>query len=94
MTVSNNVGIDSTERNFHWESGSSVFRNNTSCRFNVSGTNDKVVGDADGSNQFWTGANGSGAPRTPARWAGPSRPTAPCRDLRRHAGNPVTDAGD
>jgi hypothetical protein len=59
MTVSNNVGIDSTERNFHWEAGNSVFRNNTSCRFNVSGTNDKVVGNADSSNQFWTGSNGS-----------------------------------
>ncbi len=59
MTVSNNVSIDSSERNFHWEAGNSVFRNNTSCRFAGGGSNDKVVGDADSSNQFWTGTNGS-----------------------------------
>ena len=58
MTVSNNVSIDNTERNFHWEAGNSVFRNNTSCRFS-SGSNDKVVGDVDSSNQFWSGSNGS-----------------------------------
>jgi hypothetical protein len=36
-----------------------VFRDNTSCRFAVSGSNDKTVGDSDGSDQFWTGTNGS-----------------------------------
>jgi hypothetical protein len=36
-----------------------MFRNNTSCRFNIDATNDKVVGDADNSNQFWSGSNGS-----------------------------------
>ncbi len=59
MTVSNNVSIDNAERNFHWETGNSVFRNNTSCRFAGGGSNDKVVGDADSSNQFWSGTNGS-----------------------------------
>ncbi|MFI7697873.1 carbohydrate-binding protein [Nonomuraea sp. NPDC049480] len=58
MTVSNNVSIDNTERNFSFDAGSSVFRNNTSCR-SGSGTNDRIVGDADGSNQFWSGSNGS-----------------------------------
>ena len=56
MTVLNNVSVVSGERNFHWEAGNSVFRDNTSCN---SGSNDKVVGDADGSNQFWSGTNGS-----------------------------------
>ncbi|MEU2926786.1 right-handed parallel beta-helix repeat-containing protein [Streptomyces sp. NPDC007251] len=59
MTVSDNVGIDNTERNFSFDKGTSVFRSNTSCRFAVSGSNDKTVGDADSSNQFWTGSNGS-----------------------------------
>ncbi len=59
MTISNNVGIDNAERNFSFDTGTSVFRTNTSCRFAVSGSNDKTVGDADGSNQFWTGANGA-----------------------------------
>ncbi|RVX41569.1 carbohydrate binding protein with CBM6 domain [Nonomuraea polychroma] len=58
MTVSNNVSIDNTERNFSFDAGSSVFRNNTSCR-SSSGTNDRIVGDADGTNQFWSGSNGS-----------------------------------
>ncbi|WP_188196722.1 right-handed parallel beta-helix repeat-containing protein, partial [Nonomuraea sp. SYSU D8015] len=58
MTVSNNVSIDNTERNFSFDAGTSVFRNNTSCR-SSSGTNDRIVGDADGSNQFWSGSNGS-----------------------------------
>ncbi|MGW3107673.1 right-handed parallel beta-helix repeat-containing protein [Streptomyces sp. NPDC001100] len=59
MTVSNNVGIDNAERNFSFDTGTSVFRTNTSCRFAVSGSNDKTVGDADSSNQFWTGTNGA-----------------------------------
>lgn len=59
ISVSNNVGIDNAERNFSFDKGTSVFRNDTSCRFGVDGSNDKTVGDADGSNQFWTGANGS-----------------------------------
>jgi hypothetical protein len=59
MTVSNNVSINSVERNFNFDAGTSVFRNNTSCRFNGDGENDRIIGDADGSNQFWSGSNGS-----------------------------------
>lgn len=61
MTISGDVSIDSTERNFNFPEGSSVFRNDTSCRFNGDGSNDKVTGDADvdGSDQFWSGTNGS-----------------------------------
>jgi hypothetical protein len=58
MTISNNLSIDNTERNFSFDAGTSVFRNNTSCR-SGSGSNDKTVGDADSSNQFWAGTNGS-----------------------------------
>jgi hypothetical protein len=56
--VSNNVSIDNAERNFSFDAGTSVFRNNTSCRTG-SGSNDRIVGDADSSNQFWSGTNGS-----------------------------------
>jgi hypothetical protein len=59
MAVSNNLSIDNTQRNYSWDAGTSVFRGNTSCRFGVSGSNDKTIGDADSTNQFWTGANGS-----------------------------------
>lgn len=58
MTISNNVSVDNTERNFNFDAGTSVFRNNTSCRFS-SGTNDRIIGNADSSNQFWSGTNGS-----------------------------------
>ncbi|GGV23846.1 silent information regulator protein Sir2 [Streptomyces longisporoflavus] len=58
MTVSDNVSIDNKERNYSFDGGTSVFRNNTSCR-SGSGTNDKIVGSSDSSNQFWTGTNGS-----------------------------------
>ncbi|MET7291625.1 carbohydrate-binding protein [Streptomyces griseoloalbus] len=58
MTVSDNVSIDNAERNFSFDAGTSVFRNNTSCRGD-DGSNDKTVGNADSSNQFWTGSNGS-----------------------------------
>jgi hypothetical protein len=56
ITVSDNVSIGSEERNFNFDGGTSVFRNNTSCD---SGSNDRIIGDADGSNQFWSGSNGS-----------------------------------
>ncbi|MFG2356244.1 carbohydrate-binding protein [Streptomyces sp. NPDC048521] len=59
ITVSSNVGVDNAQRNFSFDEGTSVYRDNTSCRFGVSGSNDKTVGDADGTNQFWTGTNGS-----------------------------------
>ncbi|WP_419999469.1 right-handed parallel beta-helix repeat-containing protein [Streptomyces boninensis] len=59
MTISGNVSIDNEERNFSFDKGTSVYRDNTSCRFSVDGSNDKTVGSADSSNQFWTGTNGS-----------------------------------
>ncbi|WP_308030185.1 right-handed parallel beta-helix repeat-containing protein [Streptomyces sp. CoH27] len=59
MTISDNVSIDNTERNFAFDTGTSVFRNDTSCRFAVSGQNDKISGSSDSSDQFWTGTNGS-----------------------------------
>ncbi|MEH0556791.1 carbohydrate-binding protein [Streptomyces sp. B21-101] len=59
MAVSNNLSVDNAQRNYSWDAGTSVFRGNTSCRFSVSGSNDKTVGDADSSNQFWAGSNGS-----------------------------------
>jgi hypothetical protein len=59
MAVSNNLSIDNAQRNYSWDAGTSVFRTNTSCRFSVSGSNDKTIGDADTTNQFWTGSNGS-----------------------------------
>ncbi|WP_410613190.1 right-handed parallel beta-helix repeat-containing protein [Amycolatopsis sp. lyj-109] len=59
MSVSDNVGIDNAERNFSFDTGTSVFRNDTSCRFASGGSNDKTVGNVDGSDQFWTGKNGS-----------------------------------
>ncbi|MGW7165628.1 carbohydrate-binding protein [Streptomyces sp. NPDC054884] len=58
MAVSNNLSVDNAQRNYSWDAGTSVFRGNTSCRFSVSGSNDKTIGDADSSNQFWTGSNG------------------------------------
>ncbi|MER6652194.1 right-handed parallel beta-helix repeat-containing protein [Streptomyces sp. NPDC000971] len=57
MTVSDNVGIDNAERNFSFDKGTSVFRGNVSCRAD-DGSNDKTVGDADSSNQFWNGSDG------------------------------------
>ncbi|MEU6373621.1 CBM35 domain-containing protein [Streptomyces sp. NPDC046909] len=56
MTISNNLSIANTERNFNFDGGTSVFRNNTSCD---SGSSDRYVGDADSSNQFWSGTDGS-----------------------------------
>jgi len=58
MSISNNISIDNTERNFQFDAGTSVFRNNTSCRSST-GTNDRTIGDVDSSNQFWAGTNGS-----------------------------------
>ncbi|MEU6511354.1 right-handed parallel beta-helix repeat-containing protein [Streptomyces sp. NPDC046942] len=59
MTISNNVSIDNTERNFAFDTGTSVFRKDTSCRFAASGQNDKISGSSDSSDQFWSGTNGS-----------------------------------
>ncbi len=58
MQITGNVGIDSAERNFTFDGGSSVFSGNTSCR-SGSGTNDRIIGSADSTNQFWSGSNGS-----------------------------------
>ncbi|MER7787007.1 right-handed parallel beta-helix repeat-containing protein [Streptomyces sp. NPDC097640] len=59
MSVSGNVSVDNAERNFSFDGGTSVFRDNVSCRSSSSGTKDRTIGDADGSNQFWSGTNGS-----------------------------------
>ncbi|MEX3105201.1 MULTISPECIES: CBM35 domain-containing protein [unclassified Streptomyces] len=67
MAVSNNLSIDNATRNYSWDAGTSVFRSNTSCRYAVSGSNDKTVGNADSTNQFWTGTNGS---RCASSWSG------------------------
>ncbi|TDC62655.1 silent information regulator protein Sir2 [Streptomyces hainanensis] len=56
MTISNNVSIRSEERNFNFDAGTSVFRNNTSCD---SGSNDRIIGNSDSSNQWYSGSNGS-----------------------------------
>ncbi|MEV5316689.1 carbohydrate-binding protein [Streptomyces sp. NPDC052687] len=58
MTVSDNVSVDNAQRNFNFDAGTSVFRGNTSCR-SSSGTNDRIIGNADATNQFWSGTNGS-----------------------------------
>ncbi|MGC5165799.1 hypothetical protein [Luteimicrobium sp. DT211] len=57
MTITDNVSIGNDERNFHWETGTSVFSGNLSCD---SGSNDKIVGTDDGTNHWYTGSNSSG----------------------------------
>jgi hypothetical protein len=59
MTISGNASVDNTERNFSFDKGTSAFRSDTSCRFAVSGSNDKISGDSDSSDQFYGGTNGS-----------------------------------
>lgn len=59
ITVTDNVSVDNGDSNFYFPEGTSVFRNDTSCRFAGGTTNDKVVGSTDSSDQFWTGSNGS-----------------------------------
>nr|WP_211116837.1 right-handed parallel beta-helix repeat-containing protein [Glycomyces buryatensis] len=56
MTVDGNVSIGNAERNFNFDAGSSTFTNNTSCD---SGDDDRIIGNADDSNQFYEGSNGS-----------------------------------
>ena len=58
MTVSDNVSMNNAERNYSFDGGTSVFRSNTSCR-SGSGTNDRIIGNTDSSNQFWSGSNGA-----------------------------------
>jgi hypothetical protein len=57
MSISDDISIANGDRNYSFEAGTSVFRNNVSC----SGRDgkDKIVGGADKSNQFWSGSNGS-----------------------------------
>lgn len=56
LTVENNLSIGSAERNFNFDGGSSTFRNNTSCN---SGSNDRIIGNDAGGNQWYAGSNGS-----------------------------------
>ncbi|MBN1309858.1 MAG: cellulose binding domain-containing protein [Anaerolineae bacterium] len=54
-----NISIDSEERNFNFDGGTSIFRNNLSCYFSASTTNDRIIGNDDGSNDWWMGSNPS-----------------------------------
>ncbi|AOS61647.1 pectate lyase family protein [Actinoalloteichus hymeniacidonis] len=56
MTIENNLSIGSEERNYNFDGGDSDFRNNTSCN---SGSNDRIIGNDAGGNQWWSGSNGS-----------------------------------
>jgi hypothetical protein len=61
MEVTGNVSIDSADRNFNFDGGSSTFSGNVSCR-GSSGTNDRIIGTDLGTNCWWTdGANTCGA---------------------------------
>ncbi|MDT0446942.1 pectate lyase family protein [Streptomyces johnsoniae] len=57
MTIENNLSIGNEERNYNFDAGDSTFRNNTSCD---SGSNDRIIGDDAGGNQWWSGSNGPG----------------------------------
>ncbi|MFC7876813.1 polysaccharide lyase family 1 protein [Isoptericola sp. NPDC057391] len=56
MTIDGNVSIGNAERNFTFDEGSHRFSGNVSCD---SGSNDRIVGSDDGTNQFWSGSDGS-----------------------------------
>ena len=56
ITVTDNVSLGNEERNFNFDEGSHRFSGNVSCD---SGSNDRIVGSDDGTNQFWSGSNGS-----------------------------------
>jgi hypothetical protein len=58
MTISDNVSVGNTARNFSFDDGTSTFTNNTSCD---GGDDDRIVGNDDGSNQFWSEETGNGA---------------------------------
>lgn len=54
MEVSNNSAYNNAERNFNFDGGTSVFKNNLSY-FSSSHTNDRIIGTQTGtSNAFWT----------------------------------------
>jgi hypothetical protein len=59
MAITSNVSVSNLERNYAFDEGTSTFTGNTSCRFGVSAVNDKIVGTAGSTNQFWAGTNGS-----------------------------------
>lgn len=59
ITVTDDVSIDNGDTNFYFPDGTSVFRNDTSCFFGASPSNDKIVGSTDSSDQFYSGTNGS-----------------------------------
>ncbi|MFE9020390.1 carbohydrate-binding protein [Streptomyces sp. NPDC007808] len=57
MQISENVSTGNAQRNFNFDAGStSVFKSNTSCD---GGSNDRIIGTSDSTNQWWTGSNGS-----------------------------------
>ncbi|MFW6691903.1 carbohydrate-binding protein [Streptomyces sp. MAR4 CNX-425] len=56
MTIENNLSIGNEERNYNFDAGDSTFRNNTSCD---GGSNDRIIGDDAGGNQWWSGSDGS-----------------------------------
>ncbi|NII25985.1 carbohydrate-binding protein [Pseudoflavitalea sp. X16] len=55
IEVTNNTGYNNTERNFNFDGGTSVFKNNLSY---LSGSNDRIIGTATAPNAF-QGASGS-----------------------------------
>jgi uncharacterized repeat protein (TIGR02543 family) len=55
IEMTNNTGYDNTERNFNFDGGTSIFKNNLSY---LSGSNDRIIGTATAPNAF-QGASGS-----------------------------------
>ncbi|WP_207513237.1 InlB B-repeat-containing protein [Longitalea luteola] len=55
IEMTNNTGYDNAERNFNFDGGTSVFKNNLSY---LSGSNDRIIGTASAPNAF-QGASGS-----------------------------------
>ena len=76
MTISNNVSIDNTERNYSFDAGTSVFRNNTSCRSAAAGPTTGSSATPTARTSSGPAPTAPGAPPTPAPCAGPSPRTA------------------
>ncbi len=55
IEVTNNTGYDNAERNFNFDGGTSVFKNNLSFQ---SGSNDRIIGTATAPNSFQGAAGG------------------------------------
>ncbi|OQP51812.1 cell wall-binding protein [Niastella yeongjuensis] len=55
IEVTNNTGYNNTERNFNFDGGTSVFKNNLSFQ---SGSNDRIIGTATAPNSFQGAAGG------------------------------------